>query len=176
MKLSQALHRLKGMTAWDSEPQLSEAELVALLHEARRPDADGNLIEDVVAWEPDTAYVVGDRVTALDGYAYVCTAEGISGRAEPAWDEVTTDGEVTWERDGESAWTPTYDVNHAAAEAWTRKAGKAAAMVSFQADNARFDRDQVIANCLTMAELYRSRIVATVTVPHRRAPRRRRRA
>lgn len=47
MKHSHALRQLKGMTAWDQEPTLSESDLTALLHEARRPDAHGNLIEDV---------------------------------------------------------------------------------------------------------------------------------
>lgn len=81
----------------------------------------------------------GDRITTGDGHAYVCTTEGISGVLAPAWDETVTDGDVTWERDGESTWTPTYDLNYAAAEAWLRKAGKAAGLISFAADGAKFD-------------------------------------
>lgn len=168
MKHSQAIARLKGMVAWDQEPALSQAELDALLTSARRPDADGNLIEDVVAWEADTSYVKGDRVTVGDGFAYVCVQEGVTGVTQPVMDETTEDGSVVWQRDGESVWTPTYDLNYAAAEGWLLKAGRAASMVSFQADGARFDRDQIIANCRTLEEHYRQRVVGTVTVPSRK--------
>lgn len=169
MKLSQALVRLKGMVAWDQEPPLAETELTSLLHDARRPDADGNPIEDVVEWERDTSYVAGDRVTDGDGLAYVCVEEGNSGMTRPMWsDAVVEDGSVVWEEDGESHWTPTYDLNHAAAEGWAMKAGKAASMISFTADGARFDRNQYIANCRTMIDHYRARIAVTLRVASRR--------
>jgi hypothetical protein len=54
-------------------------------------------------------------------------------------------------------WTPTYDLNAAAAEGWEMKAGMAAGDYDFAASGQRFDRSQVSAQCLKMAEVYSAR-------------------
>jgi len=55
---------------------------------------------------------------------------------------------------GDVGWTPTWDLDSAAAEGWRRKAGFAAARFNFAEDGQRFDRAQVYAHCLGMAEQY----------------------
>lgn len=52
------------------------------------------------------------------------------------------------------AWTPTFDLNAAAAEGWETKAALTAGDYDFAASGQRFDRSQVHAQCLKMAELY----------------------
>lgn len=47
-----------------------------------------------------------------------------------------------------------YDMNSAAKELWTMKAGHAWSAVNFSADGHRFDRGQLHDHCLTMAKVY----------------------
>lgn len=164
MKFSIALKQTMGRIAWDQTPTLSAAEVADLLDQARVPDTDGHPIEDVRVWEPDTAYVAGDRVTDLAGSAYACTQDGISALATPVWGPTVTDGTTAWQRDGASAWSPTYDTAWAASEGWLLKAGKAASMIAFTADGAAFHREQYLAHCQSMAAQWRARTLASVRV------------
>lgn len=63
----------------------------------------------------------------------------------------------------DTGYTPTWDLNGAAAEAWRIKAGKAASDASFSADGASYARKEVIENCRQMARDYEARIVRGVS-------------
>ena len=54
----------------------------------------------------------------------------------------------------DDAWTPTWDLNAAAAEGWSRKASLAANLFNFAEDSQRFDRSQIYANCVTQRDYY----------------------
>ncbi len=58
-------------------------------------------------WEPGKAYASGDKTVSRSepyGHIYICTVEGISGTAEPAWPTTplatVTDGTATWQENG----------------------------------------------------------------------------
>lgn len=87
------------MTAQDTEPLLSEADLDDLLLLFRRPDTNGN-------------------------------APGADG------------------------WTPTYDLNRAAAEGWRWKAARASELVSVDLDGERLSSNQIFEHCQAMAQMY----------------------
>lgn len=54
-------------------------------------------------------------------------------------------------------WTPTWDLDVAAAHGWRIKAGRAASSTGFSADGASYSLDQLIANCEKMASMYEAR-------------------
>lgn len=62
----------------------------------------------------------------------------------------------------DAGWTPTWDLDAAAAEGWRRKAGIAAARFSFAEDGQRFDRAQIYAHCLGQAEQYARRSMGAI--------------
>jgi hypothetical protein len=64
----------------------------------------------------------------------------------------------------QDGWTPTYDLAAAAAEGWRRKAGKAAAMFNFAEDGQQFQRSQVYAQCVSMADRYSRQVIGSVTM------------
>lgn len=66
--------------------------------------------------------------------------------------------------DGTATWTPTWDLNSAAAEGWRRKAGKAAARFSFGEDGQRFDRAQTYAHCITQADHYGRKCMGAIPI------------
>lgn len=59
-------------------------------------------------------------------------------------------------------WTPTWDLNAAAAEGWRRKAGYAASRFNFAEDSQRFDRAQIYAHCLAQAKQYADRSMGSI--------------
>lgn len=61
-------------------------------------------------------------------------------------------------------WTPTYDLNAAAAIGWTWKAGKAASDVTFNTDGQGFSMSHLFDHCERMAKRYASRAAYTITV------------
>ncbi len=61
-------------------------------------------------------------------------------------------------------WTPTYDLNAAAAEGWRWKAGKAASDVTFTTDGQSVSMSHLIEHCERMARSYARRTTFTVTV------------
>jgi len=73
------------------------------------------------------------------------------------------------DRDGlppsDAAWTPTWDLNAAAAEGWRWKAAKAAADFDFSEDGQSFKRSQMVAACERMADLYGRRVIGTLPIP-----------
>jgi len=62
------------------------------------------------------------------------------------------------DRDGLTAdlegWTPTWDLYAIVAQLWGVKAGKVAGDFNFSADDARYDKGAVMANCLAMEAHY----------------------
>lgn len=78
------------------------------------------------------------------------------------------DGAATIDADGyrptDPGYTPTWDLDRAAAEGWTRKAGRVAGDFSFSADGASFNKGDVLAHCEAMAATYRARGVHVLTV------------
>lgn len=95
-----SLDKLKLLTAWDAEPELTLTEVEELLGAAALEDADGN---------------------------------------DPAHDD----------------WTPTYDLNAAAASGWLIKAARAAATVD--EPTAGEVTSKVFENCRAMARIYSAR-------------------
>lgn len=158
--------RLKEMVAWDDEPTLTEDQLDDLLARARRADSCGN--PALPAARRDTFYQLEQAVipAGANGHLYVCEYAGITASGEPAWptgsSSTVTDGEVVWRERGLDAWTPTFDLNAAAAAAWRLKAGKAAGRITFSTDGQRFERAQVHAHCMQMAASYARRTGSTI--------------
>lgn len=90
---------------------------------------------------------------------------------DPALDSGQLDDCLTYARrpdvDGfdysDAEWTPTWDLDAAAAEGWRRKAGLAAARFNFAEDSQRFDRAQIYAHCISQAEQYARRSMGVIT-------------
>lgn len=53
-------------------------------------------------------------------------------------------------------WTPTWDLNRAAAEGWRWKAGRVAGDFNFSADDASYSKGDVMARCESQARYYES--------------------
>ena len=62
----------------------------------------------------------------------------------------------------DAEWTPTWDLDAAAAEGWRRKAGIAAARFNFAEDSQRFDRAQIYAHCIQQASEYARRAMGSI--------------
>lgn len=102
------LEKLKKLTAWDTEPTLSGAELDELLAGTSLEDKDGRAPAD-------------------------------------------------------ASWTPTYDVNAAAATGWLIKAGRASSTTETEPDSF-YVTSKVFDNCCKMAALYRAKGAAVMSV------------
>lgn len=102
--------RLKKLTAWDTEPQLTDPEIDEVLAAKAIADTDGN---------------------------------------DPENDN----------------WSPTYDLNAAAAEAWLIKAGRASALVEVDPPGSGIVTAKVFENCCEMALLYTRKRRLSVSMP-----------
>ena len=100
-----AKEKLKKLTAWTTEPVLTDVEIDELLAASGLVDAEGNA---------------------------------------PSSED----------------WTPTYDVNAAAAEGWLIKAGRVASTTESEPDSVQVT-SRVFENCVRMARLYSSRRAAS---------------
>ncbi len=82
-------------------------------------------------------------------------------RGEGPWIESeTTPGTLETNED----WTPTYDLNAAAAEVWEEKAGTLAQDFDFSADGGNYSRSQAHEQAMKQARYFRSkRSVRTIT-------------
>ena len=98
--------KLKKITAWDVEPELTDTEIDELLLQGAIADAEGN---------------------------------------GPASED----------------WTPTFDLNSAAAAGWLIKAGRAASTTETEPDSVNVT-SRVFVNCLRMAKIYASKRAASV--------------
>jgi hypothetical protein len=74
---------------------------------------------------------------------------------------LTDGGGKTPETEG---WTPTYDINKAASEAWLIKAARAAAMVEVDPPESGIVTSKVFDNCRRMARLYADRRSGTTSI------------
>lgn len=94
----------------------------------------------------------------------------VSASSDPVLEEVELDMLVETAKradaDGlppdDDNWDPTWDLNSAAWQGWTLKAGKAAGRFTFSTDQQRFERGAVISHCRQMAMEYRRRLIAGV--------------
>lgn len=154
MKKSQFKTRLKRAVAWDQVPQLTDEDIDELVELARTRDHRGySAVEGVEEWESATHYDVGQMVVNARGETFSCVVDGVSGNTAPSRTSLN-DGTIEWVYQGQTNWTPTYDLNRAAYEGWSLKAAKAASMISYTSDGARYDRDQYIRNCEAMQRRY----------------------
>lgn len=175
MTEAEAQTRIESMVDASTDPALSAAEITSLIDVARRSDAAGNPVSNVVAaatWAASTAYQIGDVVTA-DPAAnrwWRCVTPGTSDATQPDWPDLggvapfsyaIGDDEVTWLDIG-TAWRPTFNLDAGAAEGWRLKAGKAAGRYDFGTDGQTFSRGQLIAHCRLMESSYRRRLAQGV--------------
>ena len=65
---------------------------------------------------------------------------------------------------GDEGWTPSWDLNAAAAEGWRRKAGKVAGRFDVTLDGDALRRSQIFGACLTMAERYARKIAGSASM------------
>ncbi len=101
------LEQLKALTAWDTEPALTETEVESLLDASAIADADGL---------------------------------------------APTDGE----------WTPTYNLNKAAATGWLIKAARASDQTAVDPPESGIVTSRVFENCLKMSRVYTAKGKASV--------------
>jgi hypothetical protein len=168
--------QLETLVDADADPSLTSSEVSAILDRARRPDRAGNPITNVAAnvgaWEASTVYAVGDVVTPVDvnGRYWMCVTPGRTYPTEPTWSDTkrlapfsigVLDNEVRWTYAG-TEWTPSWDINAAAAEGWRIKAGKVAGRYNFTTDGQQFARAQMIAHCRHMERMFRRKITAGI--------------
>ncbi len=174
MDLADAIETLSDMVAAGEDPTLGFREIGQLLDLARRVDRAGNPPandDTVAAWAAGT-YAAGALVTAAGRY-WRCLVPGTTASSAPSWPDLTDlggptgyrvgDNDVTWVDNG-TTWSPTWDLNAAAAEGWTRKAGKAAGRFDFMTGDQRFMRSQVVAACERRARTYRSRVIGSALI------------
>lgn len=167
MDAVEAQAQIEAMTAWDSVPALTVAEVSELVTLAQRPDVSGTPA-NINAWQASQRYVLGQLVvpTTANGHRYKVTDDGLSDSTEPDWptgEGVTvTDGTVIWTEVGSDTWVPTWDLNYAAAEGWRRKAAKVAGSYDFSSGGDAFSRSQMVEACLSMAKMYAGRGAFTV--------------
>lgn len=170
-----ALLRLIDLADSGSDPVLGDDLLATIVADAARADAAGNSplnISTAPTWAAATTYAFGDVITAdpAAGRWWRCVIPGASAATQPSWPDqggaspgvaLVTDNDVTWE-DAGTAWTGTYDLNAAAAEAWRIKAAKAAGRFDFQTDGQTFRRGQIVANCHRMERMFRRKVSSVV--------------
>lgn len=176
-----AQRRLRRMVAADSVPALDVEELADLLAIAKRPAPDGalptNIEADTDEWAPATYYaaqtVIRSQLTngswrywraASGGVSHPTTKPGFPDlRAYRRTDYIIRDLGLFWEDVG-GLWTPTWDLNRAAAEGWETKAAKVAGSVDVLLDGQQISRSQLQAQCLEQADRYRKRANTSVDV------------
>jgi hypothetical protein len=102
-------------------------------------------------------------VPAPEVVARVKTLAAASARPVLTDEDVTTviQAHPLVDRDGVTAdqgdWAPTWDLNAILAELYGIKAGRVAGDFTFSADDASYNKGDVLANCLKMEALYASR-------------------
>ena len=99
----------------------------------------------------------------------------VAANTEPALDAVAIEALLAGARRADSAgfapsdaaWTPTWDLNAAAAEGWRWKAARAVGNVDVTAEGLSLSRSQLVAQCERQAEFWRRRIVSVVPLTPR---------
>jgi hypothetical protein len=99
--------------------------------------------------------------------------DGDSGANEPDWPKFTdltelggtiVDGGVTWKSTNITPWFGSWNLNHAAAEGWRRKAGKAASGYQFADMGKSLSRQQIFEQCLKMSSHYAQKAVMSLSL------------
>ena len=172
MDEASARARLETILDHDADPALTPSEVDAILSASRRPDRAGNPITNVAAnvptWQASYVYAVGDVVTPteVNGRYWMCVTPGTSDDVEPEWSDTkrlppfmvgVLDDQVRWTYAG-TEWSPSWDLNAAAADGWRIKAGKVAGRYNFTTDGQQFARAQMIAHCRMMERMYRRKV------------------
>jgi hypothetical protein len=67
-------------------------------------------------------------------------------------------------RPSDTGWTPTFNLNRAAARGWKWKAGKITSAYDFQTDGQRFSRAQWFEHCMAMSQSYSTGGMGTIVV------------
>lgn len=67
----------------------------------------------------------------------------------------------------DEAWTPTYNINKAAAAAWLIKAGRASALTEVDPPESGIVTSKVFENCVRMAETFRAKSRTSVKIWNR---------
>lgn len=173
----EARRRIESMTASDRPPVLTSDELDDLVDVARRADTGDHAPDTYVTWKAALALAVGALVvpSARNGHVYeVTVSDGAAGAVEPVWpteegETVTADG-VTYEEAGAALWTPTWDLNRAAAAGWEWKAGKATPDFDFSDDAGTYSRQQVFEMCKRQARDYAKKTTASIPLSRNELP------
>jgi hypothetical protein len=100
-------------------------------------------LKNITAWEDDPALTEGELEDVL------------AETALPDGDGKTPEAE---------GWSPTYDMNAAARDAWLIKAARAAGLVEVDPPESGIVTSKVFDNCRRMARLYADRRSATVSI------------
>ena len=64
----------------------------------------------------------------------------------------------------DSLWTPTYDLNSAAAAGWLIKAGRASELVEVDPPGSGIVTSKVFDNCRAMARIYRAKVRMSLSI------------
>jgi hypothetical protein len=86
-----------------------------------------------------------------------------NGEDPYTWDKTTTPPTQT----ANPKWSPTYDLNAAAADVWNEKASATAADFDFSADGGNYHRSQRFEQYMKQARYYRSRASAKTGTLHK---------
>lgn len=173
-----AMERLMRLVDASSDPELDTSDVWALLREAKRPDAVGNLPSNVTTaptWAASTAYSYGTVVTASPaaGRWWMCVQAGTSAVTQPSWPDITGPPTSTQVADGDDVvwadvggrWAPTWDLDAAAVRGWELKMSRVAGRYDFITDAQTFNRGQMIDHFETMADRHRRRGMASIPTP-----------
>ena len=165
------------MTSEEKTQFQQAVEYVAFWSEACLPPSlDTVELETIVTgaqvasiWLPNTAYNIGDHVTAdpPNGVVYTCTTAGTTGATQPVWPAFSvtgcgcsSGGAVT---DGTSGWVATgtasglFDTQKAVFDAWMKKSAKATVLIQ----NSSFGQSQASQQLFTHISMMCARWQAT---------------
>lgn len=100
-------------------------------------------LKALTAWETEPV-LTETEVEDILGNASVADSEG----NEPSNDD----------------WTPTYDINKAAAEAWLIKAARASALTEIDPPESGIVTSQIFENCMKMSREFKAKTTASVSI------------
>lgn len=105
--------------------------------------------------------------------AYQLIARMVQSDQEPTLDTTALNALVSYAQrvdvfglpPSDTSWTPTYDLNAAAAEGWRWKAGSAAGQYDWTSTLQAFKPSQVATMCLAQAKAYAAKVGAAASMP-----------
>ena len=170
--------RLERLVAADTDPALTVDELDDLMAVARRVDTAGNHPANTSTtplWAASTSVTAGTvvRVASTPARYWRARQSGVTAATAPVWPDLSRrtvtgvevwDGSVVWSDNG-AEWSPTWNLEAAAADGWRTKAAKAAGRFDFGEDGQQFSRSQVVAHCTAMAKRFEGRNAGSTRTP-----------